>query len=93
KDASRLTLAEAIFLASIIPRPKWFRSSFDETGKLRDFNAAFYSLVAEKMLRKGWITPEEAVGLVPEVTLTGPARQLLRKTDSLPPDTLLVPLD
>ncbi len=92
KDVSKLTLAEAIYLASIIPRPKGFRFSFDTSGHLRDFNAEFYRLVSEKMLRKGWITPEEAAGLVPDVTLKGPARLLL-KTDPVPADSLPVPVD
>ena len=82
RDASRLTLPEAIFLASIIPRPKWFRSSFDTNGRLRDFNAAYYALVASKMAHKGWITEAEAARLVPEVDLRGPARRMLKKGDT-----------
>ncbi len=82
KDVSRLTLAEAIYLASIIPRPKSFRWSFDNYGHLRESNAGYYRLVSEKMLQKGWITPSDAEKLVPDVTLKGAARLLLKTADT-----------
>ena len=83
KDASKLTLAEAIFMASIVPRPKWFKYSFDETGHLRESNADFYRLVSEKMLNKGWITPADVEKLLPDVDLKGPARLLLKSRDTV----------
>ncbi|MCK9421642.1 MAG: transglycosylase domain-containing protein [Bacteroidales bacterium] len=83
KDASRLTLSESIFLASIIPRPKGFKYSFDENGHLREFNAGFYRLCTEKMVNKGWITPQEAMKAIPDVDLKGPARLLLKKQDTI----------
>jgi len=88
KEASKLTLAEAIFMASIIPRPKWFKYSFDENGHLRESNAGFYRLVSEKMLNKGWITSQDAEKLIPDVELKGPAKLLLKQPDSAPPNTL-----
>jgi len=88
KDASRLTLAEAIFMASVIPRPRWFKYSFNPDGHLRESNAGFFRLVSEKMVNKGWITPLEAGQLVPDVELKGPARLMLKQRDSIPPDTL-----
>ena len=71
KDASRLTLAEAIFMASIIPRPKWYKYNFDETGHLRASMAEFYRLVSSKMLNKGWITQHDFDNLLPDVELKG----------------------
>ncbi len=88
KEASKLTLAEAIFMASIIPRPKWFKYSFDESGHLRESNAGFYKLVSEKMLNKGWITSQDVEKLIPDVELKGPAKLLLKQIDSIPPDTI-----
>ncbi len=88
KDAAKLTLAEAIFMASIIPRPKWFKYSFDENGHLRESNAGFYHLVSEKMLNKGWITASDAEKLIPDVELKGPARLQLKQPDSIPADSL-----
>ncbi len=87
KEPSRLTLAEAIYLASIIPRPKWFRYSFDQNGHLNVSNAGFYRLVAGKMLNKGWITLRDAEKLVPDVDLKGPARLLLQKADTVKSDS------
>ena len=88
KDAFKLTLAEAIFMASIIPRPKWFKYSFDKNGHLRESNAGFYRLVSEKMVNKGWITPSDTEKLIPDVELKGPARLLLKQLDSIPGDSL-----
>lgn len=78
KEPARLTLAEAIYLASIIPHPKWFRSDF-ENGHLRPSNAGFYQLVSNKMVSKGWITPHDAEKLVPDVELRGPAKLMLKR--------------
>ncbi len=88
KDASKLTLAEAIFMASIIPRPKWFKSSFDENGHLRESNAGYYRLVSEKMLNKGWITSRDFEKLIPDVELKGPAKILLKRASVIPADSV-----
>jgi Transglycosylase len=84
KDASKLTLRESIFLASIIPKPKWFMYSFDETGHLNQSTKAFFGLLSGKMLRKGQISQEEFDRLVPDVALKGPATLLLKTTDPPP---------
>ena len=88
KDASKLTLAESIFLASIIPRPKWFRYSFDENGRLSQSSVDFMNLLSGKMLKKEQITQQEFDKFIPAIELKGPAKLLLQKTDSIPPDTL-----
>ena len=83
KDVSRLTYSESIFLASIIPKPKWFRYSFDSAGHLRPELADYYRLVSTKMVAKGWVSQHDMDALVPDVELKGPARDLLRKRDSI----------
>ncbi len=88
KDASKLTLAESIFLASVIPQPKWFKYLFDENGHLRESMSGFYKLLSEKMLKKGQITQEDFEKLVPSVELRGPAKLLLKKIDKMPVDSL-----
>ncbi|MCX6247207.1 MAG: transglycosylase domain-containing protein [Bacteroidetes bacterium] len=88
KDASKLTLQESIFLASIIPKPRWFFYSFDETGHLNPSTKAFYSLLSGKMLKKGQISQDEYEKLVPDVTLTGPAKLLLKSEKLVPADSL-----
>jgi hypothetical protein len=73
KDVSKLTLGEAIFMASVIPAPKWYRSSIDSTGHVMPHLDEYFRLVSEKMLRKGRITQEEFDGLVmPEARIRMP---------------------
>lgn len=84
KDVSKLTLAESIYLASIVPKPKWFRYSFDENGNLREHLQSYYELVSGKMLRKEWITQEEYDNLLPQIELKGPAREMVLPVDSIP---------
>ncbi|MHC1775084.1 MAG: transglycosylase domain-containing protein [Lentimicrobium sp.] len=91
KDVSKLTLAESIYIASIVPRPKWFRYSFDENGALREYLQSYYSLVSGKMLRKEWISQEEFDNLKPEVELKGPARDLVLPADSIPAEEEIEP--
>ncbi|MFZ4401592.1 MAG: transglycosylase domain-containing protein [Bacteroidales bacterium] len=84
KDASKLTLAESLFLSSMIPHPKWFRYSFDENGNLKPFLADYYSFAANRMLKKGMITQEDFDNLRPQIDVKGPAKASIIKTDSLP---------
>jgi hypothetical protein len=88
KDAAKLNLQESIFLASIIPKPKWFMYSFDETGHLNPSTKAFIGLLSGKMLRKGQISQDEYDRLLPEVTLKGPAKLLLKNAEPIPADSL-----
>jgi len=90
KDVSKLTLAEAIYLASIVPHPKWFKYSFDKEGHLRDYLASYYKLMSEKMLHKELITQEDFDVLQPKVELKGIAKSLVLPADSIPPDSLKV---
>ncbi|HBZ68115.1 MAG TPA: penicillin-binding protein [Bacteroidales bacterium] len=92
KDVSKLTLAESIFMASIVPHPKWFRYSFDEGGHLRDFLGPYYSFLANRMAGKGFITEAEAAMLKPDIILTGSARKFLSKSDSTGADSLRMAL-
>lgn len=89
KDVSRLSLAESIYIASIVPRPKLFKYSFDKEGNLREYLASYYSLVSGKMMNRGWISQEEYDNLRPEITLRGPARGFI-VTDTVPaPDEII----
>lgn len=82
KKPSGLTLSESIFLSSLLPKPKWFRSSFDSTGHLKPYLADYYRLVAGFMLRKNLITQDDYDNLVPDVDLKGVARDMVIKPDS-----------
>ncbi len=91
KLPSQLNLAESIFLASLLPHPKWYRSSFDETGQLKPHLGDYYRIVSQFMLKKNLITQEQFDELKPEIMLNGPARDKIIRIDStlirnLPPD-------
>jgi hypothetical protein len=78
KEVGQLTLAEAIFMAAIVPRPKRFMGFFGDDQRLRPWLQRYYADVSRKMLARGWISQLDYDTLLPEVTLTGPARLLLR---------------
>jgi hypothetical protein len=49
---------------------------------LKPHLADYYRVMSNFMLRKGLITQEEHDGLVPNVVLTGPARDLVMPEDT-----------
>ena len=73
KRPSQLTTEESIFLASIIPKPKHFRSSFAENGKLKESMEGYYKLIAGRLAQKGLISEIEADTIRPEIQVTGDA--------------------
>jgi hypothetical protein len=77
KKPEDIKLNEAIFLASLLPHPKWYKSSFDSTGNLKPHFADYYRLVSNFMLKKELITQEEYDKLTPEVQLKGPAKEII----------------
>jgi hypothetical protein len=85
KKPAQLNLQESIFLASLLPHPKWFKYSFDVNGNLKPYLSNYYRIVSNFMLRKELITQQEHDNLLPNVQLTGPARDLV-----LPSDTVLI---
>ena len=88
RDVADLTLAEAIFMASIIPRPKHFMYSFDPDQHLRPWLKAYYGDVSFKMLKREMISPQDYDALIPDVRLKGPARFLLKGNESIPEEEL-----
>ena len=88
KLPSQLNLAESIFLASIIPRPKYYRYSFDAQGNLKSYLASYYRTVSNRMLSKTWISPIDTFNLQPQVKLKGPALKIVMPADSSMTDSL-----
>lgn len=82
KRPSELNLAESIFLAHLLPHPKWYRSSFDSLGQLKPYLSDYYRIMSNFMLKKSLISQEQYDALKPEIILNGPARELIVKTDS-----------
>lgn len=84
KSPSSLSLPESIFLASLLPHPKWFKYSFDTTGNLKPYLSSYYHVMSNFMLRKELITQQEFDNLLPNVQITGPARELIVPSDTIP---------
>lgn len=84
KDASKLTLPESLFLSNLIPRPKWFKYSFDKNGNLKQFIVDYMNFAINRMLKKEMITQEEYDNFVPVIELKGIAKKLIEHTDSIP---------
>jgi len=80
KGPETLDLAECIFLAMVIPRPKKFYFHFDATGEPRANVAAFRDLIARLMLSRRLIGEDQAalVGLMP-LRLGPAARDYVRE--------------
>lgn len=94
KKPSQLTLQESIFLAAIIPSPKYFRYTFQTNGMMKDGFEAYFQRVAQIMLARNQIQPTDTIGLNHKVTLTGTAQKFLAEPmDSLivnPSDTIFI---
>ncbi|MFZ4612570.1 MAG: transglycosylase domain-containing protein [Bacteroidia bacterium] len=92
KRPNELNIQESIFLAMIIPRPKWFYYNFDETGKIKSHTADFFKIISKLLVKREIISEEEKEFLNTDVVLTGEAVQKLKiKSDSLQiePDKML----
>ena len=74
KNADALTLNEAIFMASIIPRPKHVFNSFTEEGHLKPYYDEYFRLIAKRLAAKGLIGETEAENIKAEISFTGPAK-------------------
>lgn len=93
KSPAELSLSESIFLASLLPKPKWFKYSFDSTGTLKPHMAGYYRIVSDFLLRKNLITEQEHEQAVPNVKLTGRAKEMVVPVDTIPVDTLETDFD
>lgn len=78
KKPINIDLNEAIFLASIIPRPAYFTSYFDSVLELRKHMPEYYQNLSSIMLLRGMISEEEFENLDASVELKGEAKQVLQ---------------
>lgn len=88
KHPSQLNLAESLYLASIIPKPKAYRYSFDAYGNLRSRARYYFRLISGIMFKKGLISADDYYSLYPGVDLQGRARSLV--VTATPLDTTIV---
>lgn len=83
-----LDLSESIFLASIIPHPKYFKYMFDSSGTLKESQKGFYALVSNRLLSRNQITQTEFDQINPAVKLQGQALNLIVPIDTLNVDSI-----
>lgn len=86
KSPADLSLAESIYLAMIVPRPKAFKYSFGPDGKLKESVSTYFNVMAQHMLKRGSIMEAEKNALVPNVELKGLAKSMVLVVDSLLPE-------
>lgn len=90
KRPINLTVNEALFLASIVPKPKKFMYQFDDQGNQKSFAEKHQDFIAKIMLRRGLLTAEDTIGSKIPINITGAARSHMRfkVRDSVVVDTL-----
>lgn len=86
KKPAELNLEESIYLASIIPRPRYFHYAFNKDGQMKPYMISHFRLVADRMVLKAMISPEAAASLDTVVQFKGSAAHLLQP----PSDTVIV---
>jgi hypothetical protein len=90
KKPSELNMSECIYLSSIIPRPKYFKYSFEADGSLKSYLKNYFDVVAGRLLKKEIIDQETFEKLSYQVDLKGAALQFVVPPDSLPVDSLII---
>nr|WP_230688243.1 biosynthetic peptidoglycan transglycosylase [Hymenobacter jeongseonensis] len=85
KRPNELNLSESLYLASIIPKPKYARYSFDSYGDLRRSTRYFFRLIADIMATRGLITNNDRQSMPYSLNLNGPARRYM--SFAVRPDT------
>lgn len=88
KKPQELNLPESVFLASIIPHPKYFKYMFDSTGALKENQQGFYRLIANRLLSRNLISQDEIDKADTLIKVTGDAFRLIMPLDSIPKDSL-----
>lgn len=88
KSCAYLEPDEAIFLASIIPTPRWYASAFTPEGILKENRYGHFRIVGGILSRIGIIPPIDPATYVPYVELKGPAKFGLKPI--VIPDSILL---
>lgn len=89
KSPGELSLSESIYLSSIVPRPKGFKYTFDDTGHLRDYFTGYYKLVSSIMVGRNHILPSDTINLTADIELKGEAKKFLVSQDTIRNDDSL----
>jgi membrane peptidoglycan carboxypeptidase len=90
KTPAMLNLSESVFLASIVPHPKWYKYTFETNGIIKPFFEYYFNRLKELMVRKEFISPGDTAGVIPGVLLTGPAAQVFVSVDTTAVDSVSI---
>lgn len=93
KKPSELTLDEAIFMASIIPRPKKFFWSLDTDGNIRESQFGHFRVVRNRLIRNGIIPDDSTFEYMPAIEIKGNARSVINKSTALPDSIIIEKID
>ncbi len=88
KLPSQLNLQESVYLASIVPHPKWYKYTFETNGVPRSFYGYYFNRMKDLMVRKQFILPSDTNGIKPDVLLTGTAAQVFATADTVAVDSV-----
>lgn len=87
-DAGRVTIDEALFLATVVPAPSRWKNRFDKDGLLRPFERAQMHFIGRAMVAKGWLDPAALpVADSLRVELGGAARAVVHPLTPTWPDS------
>ena len=84
KSPSQLSLPECVYLATLIPRPKQYRSFFDAYGELRPYAVRHSEVITKKMASRGLLNETDTIGFDPRVRLSGRAMNGFQLNDTVP---------
>jgi len=90
KSPAELSLEESIYLASIVPHPKWYKYTFDSNGMVKPFFTDFFNRLKELMVRKDFVVSQDTIGTDADILLTGPASQVFMAPDTAVVDSMAV---
>ena len=90
KSANELTLNEALYLASIVPSPKGFMYKFEKDGTIRPYMEKSFKFIANKMVSRSLILPDDTIGLNYKINITGAAKTYIFKNDSIVNDSIII---
>jgi hypothetical protein len=88
KNPANLDLQESVYLASIVPHPKWYKYTFVTNGVPRPFYGNYFNRMKQLMVRKEFILPGDTTNVRPEVVLKGSAARVFAASDSVVVDSV-----
>jgi len=87
KLPSDLTLNEALFLTSVVPRPKSIHSSVDADGNLTPFLFENHLRIARLMLQRQMVSQEEFDSLVPKLHFSQASSEYINRKGNMAEDS------